>query len=154
MEVQIGNTQLRVYVNGTIERLDKRCNKWSVVKGTNHNGYLRIGIDDKKYLMHRIVAHVYLGLDLNSKLQVDHIDRNGTNNNVSNLRIVTHQENMLNRNITEDAKGYYVIPSGNYRVMIEINGKLVSVGTYQTEYDAVRRYTYESEKINRLRMVK
>jgi hypothetical protein len=43
-------------------------------------------------LLHREI----LGL-LESSMQVDHIDRDGLNNRRSNLRVVTHAENMQNR---------------------------------------------------------
>jgi hypothetical protein len=39
----------------------------------------------------------------NKKLVIDHIDRNPLNNNIENLRVVTHQENTFN----SDAKGCY-----------------------------------------------
>jgi len=51
---------------------------------------------EKTYKAHRLVAQHYIPNPEN-KPQVDHIDRNRTNNHVSNLRWVTQQENMENK---------------------------------------------------------
>lgn len=156
MEITIDNTRLRVHEDGTIERYIsyfKSMEGWKFVKGRISNGYLGITIHKKSISFHRLVAHCYLGLDLDSKLQVDHIDRNKLNNHVTNLRLVTITENSLNRVSTEDAKGYYITPSGYFRVIVNINNTTIKYGSYKSEYDAIRRFTYESEKINRLRMV-
>jgi hypothetical protein len=50
----------------------------------------------KCFLVHRLVAEAFLP-DFVENKQVDHIDRNPQNNNVSNLRMVTAQENCWNR---------------------------------------------------------
>ena len=104
------------------------------------------------YLFHHLVAEAFLGERPNN-LVIDHIDRNKLNNHVTNLRLVTITENSLNRVSTEDAKGYYITPSGYFRVIVNINNTTIKYGSYKSEYDAIRRFTYESEKINRLRMV-
>lgn len=46
--------------------------------------------------MHRLVAYAYLGNPPSSKHEVDHIDGNPANNDISNLRWVTHSENQSN----------------------------------------------------------
>ena len=48
--------------------------------------------------IHRLVALHYIP-NTDNKPQVDHIDRNKQNNNISNLRWVTHQENQDNRDL-------------------------------------------------------
>jgi len=63
------------------------------------NGYKRIKIiiegKRKVFMVHRLVAETFIG-DINN-LVIDHIDRNKTNNNVTNLRIVTVKENNNNK---------------------------------------------------------
>ena len=51
--------------------------------------------------VHRLVAECWLGP---SDLQVDHIDRDKTNNHYSNLRYCTNQQNCLNKDFTNTAK--------------------------------------------------
>lgn len=70
------------------------------------HGYLEIGYNGKKYLIHRLVAETYFGL---SDLQVNHIDGNKLNNNLKNLEYVTRKENIrhsysigLSKNINDN----------------------------------------------------
>lgn len=49
----------------------------------------------RKYSVHRLVASVYLGLNLvDSHITVDHIDGNRRNNSVENLRLLSAIENV------------------------------------------------------------
>lgn len=50
----------------------------------------------KGFKVHRLVAYKYIPNPLN-KPQIDHIDRDVSNNDVSNLRWVTNYENQQNR---------------------------------------------------------
>jgi len=68
------------------------------------NGYVRVQIYSKEkkrsirknYLIHRLVMQVFKG-EIPRSLQVNHLDKNKLNNNLSNLEIVTHLENMEHR---------------------------------------------------------
>lgn len=66
----------------------------------NINGYLKIGLCkdgiQKRFFIHRLVARRFIP-NLDSKLQVNHIDMNKLNNHVSNLEWCTNQENMNHR---------------------------------------------------------
>lgn len=59
------------------------------------NGYYTLHLNYKKYWVHRLVAETFIP-NPDNKPFVDHIDRNSSNNDVSNLRWATHQENMYN----------------------------------------------------------
>ena len=65
----------------------------------NKKGYETIGlyIDGKikQFRVNRLVALTYIPNEDN-KMEVDHIDRNKQNNHFTNLRWVTHLENMQN----------------------------------------------------------
>ncbi|MGL5583294.1 MAG: HNH endonuclease signature motif containing protein [Cetobacterium sp.] len=63
----------------------------------DNTGYYRVSVKGRKYQAHRLVLHLEKGFDLKDKLFVDHIDRNRENNLVENLRVVTQQENNINR---------------------------------------------------------
>src|SRR5574343_359593 len=70
-----------------------KTNKYKIVCLINNQN-----IQNIKYV-HRLVAENFIG---ESELEVDHIDRNTENNNVSNLRWVTHSDNLKNRKFKKD----------------------------------------------------
>ena len=70
-----------------------------VTQYLNQDGYksVTLGITSKRMrrCVHQLVAMCFLEKPNDGKIyEVDHIDRNRTNNNVENLRYVTHVENV------------------------------------------------------------
>ena len=74
----------------------------------NEQGYYKVTLFDangkkKCIYIHRLVALTYIPLpESEEELTVDHIDRNKTNNAVSNLRWVTRSVQDQNKNWTEE----------------------------------------------------
>ena len=58
---------------------------------TNDEGY------SQKKLVHKLVVDAFIGVNNDSSLTVDHIDRNRSNNVISNLRLATSTQQGLNR---------------------------------------------------------
>jgi hypothetical protein len=82
--------------------------------------------------------------DSSKNNQIDHIDRNPSNNHISNLRVVTNQQNNFNRS---NVKGYYWYkPRNKWRSIIILNGKTKHLGLHDTEEDARKTYL-EAKKI-------
>jgi hypothetical protein len=87
---------------------------------TNEIGYKFVDLYNngkrKNIKVHRLVAIHYIPNNDNS-LEVDHIDRDKTNNNVSNLRWVNHSDNInnrgINKNNTSGFKNIYYIKDRN-----------------------------------------
>lgn len=61
------------------------------------NGYLRVKIGQTHYRVHRIIWKLYHGADIPDSQQIDHINRDRTDNRIGNLRVVTASENNRNQ---------------------------------------------------------
>lgn len=89
--------------------------------------------------MHRVILNAPTGI------YVDHIDGNGLNNQRSNLRFATPQQNMHNQrpqqreNKTSPYKGV-ALNYKKWRAHIRVNGKLIVIGRFDFELDAARAY--------------
>lgn len=77
--------------------------------------------------LHRVL------MDAPPDAEVDHIDRNGLNNRRSNLRLVTHSQNMWNR----DPDAGVTRRRGRWRATITHTGKKIDIGLYECREDAV-----------------
>lgn len=64
------------------------------------DNYWRIFIDGKRLKVHRIIWTIFNGEIPDEKI-IDHIDRNGSNNKISNLRIVDEEFNARNKSISK-----------------------------------------------------
>jgi|TARA_B110000285_G_scaffold205293_1_gene242941 hypothetical protein len=143
MEIELFNNKLKVFECGKILILGKRKpnkDEYYEKKFIIKKGYKRINLchegKQKHYTIHRIIAYTYLGLDINNpKKVIDHINRDKLDNQVSNLRVVSQQQNQFNTK----AKGYYK-HINKYEAKIQINGKKICLGTYETETEAHNAY--------------
>ena len=136
-EIEFEGVMLRVYRTGEIWRWWSKKG-WKQTGSLDTYGYYKIKLNKKNYLCHRIIAMVYLGLDItDTKRQVDHIDRCTTNNNVCNLRLVTCSQNQFNRG----AKGYCLDKRHKrWYVQIMLNGKCVYQKSWINKEDAAADY--------------
>lgn len=73
---------------------------------------------------------------------IDHIDRNKSNNIISNLRDCTQQVNCYNK----DSKGYYY-SKGKWVANIRKDRRTIYLGRYESESDAKNAYLEAKEKI-------
>lgn len=63
------------------------------------NGYIRVMMPDRKdYYTHRL-AYLLQGLEIPEGYEVDHIDRNRSNNKWDNLRLVDRSTNHTNKGV-------------------------------------------------------
>ena len=90
--------------------------KISLCKGT---GYYQVCLNKRTYLYHRILAKHFIPNPENLQ-EVDHIDRDKTNNALENLRWVSKSENLSNRSKYTLQKREYVDHAPNDIIEIRI----------------------------------
>lgn len=89
------------------------------------------------FQLHRVVWELVNG-PIPEGMQIDHIDGNRTNNFLVNLRVVTHQQNCMNRT---KAKGYcWHKITKKWISSIKVTGKLKHLGYFNTEAEARQAY--------------
>jgi hypothetical protein len=122
-----------VVVKGRVAKYKNYTRKVAVIGGRYSNG-------GKQYKWHRLVYKLHNPEwdieDTSKNNEVDHIDRNPLNNNIENLRIVTHHQNMFNIS----SKGYdWHKGAKKWRVRIVLNGKEIHGGLFKTEEEAIKK---------------
>ena len=129
----------------------RRSGKMKKLKpGIGGRGYLLVALckdgKQKSKKVHRLLAQHYLP-DWSEELYVDHIDRDRLNNNLSNLRMVTYQQNTFNKG----AKGYTFkkhLKTKPWLAQINKDGKHIHLGYFSTEEEARRAYLTAKETMH------
>ncbi len=126
-----------------------KFNMEKILKQTKHtNGYLKINLtknnNQKMFLIHRLLAQVFLGLDFDSDLMVNHKNHIKDDNNVNNLEIVSRRENLSyqKRKTTSKYAGVYYdkIRRNKWVSGIVVNKKRKHLGYFETEEQAHQAY--------------
>jgi len=102
----------------------------------NSTGYVNVRLGGRTYTAHRLVWLYVHGCfpDL-----IDHVDRDRTNNRLSNLRLATKAQNNFNR-LQRQLVGVRKTPTGRWRATIGIKGKKFHLGTFDRFEDASHSY--------------
>lgn len=102
-----------------------------------NNGYVRIGWGKKYIVAHRAAWLMFYG-ELPPE-RIDHINRNKSDNRISNLRLLSHAENLQNaklrRDNTSGVKGVHS-ERGRWRASISVDNKTINLGSFRTLDDA------------------
>jgi hypothetical protein len=99
-------------------------------------------------LMHRFILNVS-----DPKIEVDHIDNDGLNNQSSNLRCATHSQNLCNRGAVKNSKSKYkgvgwVTSHKKWRASIQKDKVLKVLGYFSSEIDAAKAYDAAAKTIH------
>lgn len=125
---------------GAFTRIAKKFNEkiGSVNNRAGNHGYIRISVDGKLYLAHR-VAWLYINGEWPNV--IDHINGNRTDNRLENLRSVTTRVNSQNRKSPpkhnrSGLMGAKKVSDNSWRAIISIGGKQRNIGSYKTPEEA------------------
>lgn len=104
------------------------------------SGYIRIGINNKEYMAHRLVWLIHYGEF--PKAELDHINHLGLDNRIENLRNVSHKENGKNQKKRQNNKSGVMGVSwdkraGKWAANIYDKKKHIYLGIYADWFDAV-----------------
>ena len=120
---------------------DKRFNAryFGCPVGNEHNGYLRLSLKQKFYTGHRIAWAIHYGRWPQDV--IDHIDGDGMNNRIANLRECTQAENMRSRGPNRDNRSgvrgvHWSKSHGMWCARLTVAGKVHRFGRYKTIEEA------------------
>ena len=112
----------------------------SVAGSLSSQGYIRVWVLKRHYMAHRLAWLYVYGTW--PKHDIDHINRNRSDNRIANLRDVTNQQNMCNAGDfstnTSGRKGvYWDKRDSRWRACIVNKGRYLSLGYFGTQAEAV-----------------
>ena len=114
-------------------------------------GYVRYFVNGKRYLGHRLMwLYVYGDFPVED---IDHINRNRSDNRICNLRLVSAAENKQNQNLYKNnSSGYRGVriykPSGKWVAVIKANCKRFHLGYFKTQDEAIAMYESARKKLH------
>ena len=136
----------------------KKGDEWKEIKiHSDNKGYKRFQfrVNKKTYTfrIHRLVYWLHNRewdiLDSSTNNSIDHIDGNPLNNNIENLRLVTHQQNMFNQT---RVKGYtWNKERKKWKAQISLNRKRIYIGYFDNEDNARNAYLDAKKKYHIIR---
>lgn len=96
--------------------------------GSNKNNgkkYMKVSINKKRYYVHRIVWEMHNGF-IQHGIEIDHINRDCSDNRIENLRMATRRENSINQPLRKNNRsgfnGIYFLNSAS-RWVVELKSK-------------------------------
>jgi len=113
-------------------------------------GYVKIKIDRKLYLAHRLA---WLYMTNKWPVTIDQIDNETSNNKFSNLRDASHEENQCNRGKMKNNKcgykGVYKLNNVNrWRSRIKRGNQYIDCGTHKTPEEAYNAYCQKAKELH------
>lgn len=119
--------------------------KAGVPAGTpNKAGYLRVTLFQKQEYVHRLIFFMFNNY---WPKEIDHIDRDVTNNRIENLRESTRSQNMANRSSSNAFRGIQSNGSSyTARIGNPFTRKTEYIGSYPTAEDAAKAYDIKAKE--------
>ena len=114
-------------------------------------GYIIFEYENKCYTAHRVIWQLFNG-EIPDGLEIDHIDRDRSNNLVENLRLSTRKENAANSSLSKrNTSGFrgvsYDKRRSKFFAQIVFNKQKQFLGYFETAEQASQAYNYSAEKL-------
>lgn len=113
----------------------------------DRKGYLHVRMLGKLYFVHRLVWAWHYGEWPTAGYDLDHIDRDGFNNRIDNLRLATRSQNCVNSHKprgNNKEKGYTYVKDygklGKYLAQASWEGKKHNLGVFDSKEEAINAY--------------
>ncbi len=121
----------------------KGCVVGSQVGTVTRLGYRNVYIGGSRYMVHRLAWLYVHGVWPSG--QIDHKNRNGLDNRISNLRVATSSQNQANKGMRSDntsgVKGVtWDAERCKWLAAIHVNGKRIGLGRHDSIGDAAFAY--------------
>lgn len=128
-------------------RIGDFCGSKTRLTKTSKTHYRLISIDGHQYLAHRVAWAMHFGQQ--PPPIIDHVDTNGSNNAIRNLREANDSLNGANTSRrahnTSGVKGVsFCRQTGKWRASITIKGRSVNLGRYSSKEEASAAYNSAS----------
>lgn len=124
--------------------------KIGAVAGIPLDGYIRVSVFNKRYLVHRVIWAIVHGCF--PRDQIDHADLDRSNNRIVNLREATQSENMTNRNYPWpiETRGVSYHPKCRKRFAAVVRKDKVAhhLGYFQTPEEAHAAYVAAARRLH------
>lgn len=152
-EILLSNSEKTVWVDDEDYDWIRQLCSWHLDSKSRYSlGWIKNTQGKLYYVaMHRVIYKKHFGLE--PKQQIDHIDRNGLNNQKSNLRLCNHSQNRGNceksktKHFSSQYKGVcWLKREQKWSAHIKINQKHLSLGHWETERQAAIAYDLISAK--------
>ena len=124
---------------------NKKSKKFTGTKDSG--GYLRFKLNNKSTLNHRYIYEIVNG-PIPEGMEVNHINFKTDDNRISNLDLMTHQQNSQYQ---QNVKGYYWSKDNQkWEAYINLNNKRIYLGRFDNENDARNAYVSKAKEFNEL----
>lgn len=112
--------------------------------GLDSKGYLSVKVNGKLMKVHRIVWMLHFG-EIPDGQEIDHIDRNKYNNDITNLRLADRYTNNQNRSSKNSGKKLNIIKSSKiFKVQLSEGGSILE----EYEFDSIETQVHKARTMS------
>ena len=139
------------YIIDTESGLITRKRTGKIMGYKDKQGYITFGFNHVNYRVHRIILTKFLGREIKPDYKADHINHNKSDNRISNLRELNHQENTQHQQLSvKNTSGFKGVcwnkDNKKWQACIMLNKKTLFLGYFDTKelaYDAWKKKARE-----------